>query len=78
VRLLHALLCTCDCLRVHCCNTLWVNAESHTRVLDRPEWTRFDDASVSVVGGWAAVGDACARGCLLPTVLFYERAASHF
>ncbi len=44
----------------------------------RPEWTRFDDASVSVVGGWGAVCDACARGHLLPTVLFYERAASHF
>jgi hypothetical protein len=33
---------------------------------------------VSVVGGWDAVCDACARGHLLPTVLFYERIASHF
>jgi hypothetical protein len=36
-------------------------------------WTRFDDAAVTRVGGWAAVCDACARGHLQPTVLFYER-----
>jgi hypothetical protein len=54
------------------------HADSQARALCRPEWTRFDDESVSVVGGWGAVCDACARRRLLPTVLFYERAASHF
>ena len=38
-------------------------------------WTRIDDASVTSVGSWDAVCDACARGHLQPTVLFYERAA---
>ncbi len=38
-----------------------------------PVWTRFDDASVTVVGGWDALCSACARGHLQPTVLFYER-----
>jgi hypothetical protein len=37
-----------------------------------PEWTRFDDASVTRVGNWDAMCDACARGHLQPTVLFYE------
>jgi len=35
-------------------------------------WTRFDDATVSEVGGWEALSVACARGHLQPTVLFYE------
>ena len=39
----------------------------------RPDWSRFDDASVARVGSWEAVCDACARGHLQPTVLFYER-----
>lgn len=37
-----------------------------------PAWTRFDDAAVTHVGGWQAVCDACARGHLQPTVLFFE------
>ena len=41
--------------------------------VNRPEWSRFDDASVTRVGGWDSVCDACARGHLQPTVLFYER-----
>jgi hypothetical protein len=41
-------------------------------------WTRFDDASVTHVGGWQAVCDACARGHLQPTVLFYEEAETSF
>jgi hypothetical protein len=40
---------------------------------DATTWTRFDDAAVTRVGAWAAVCDACARGHLQPTVLFYER-----
>jgi hypothetical protein len=40
---------------------------------DATIWTRFDDAAVTRVGAWAAVCDACARGHLQPTVLFYER-----
>ena len=35
-------------------------------------WTRFDDSSVTVIGDWPALVDACARGHLQPTVLFYE------
>jgi hypothetical protein len=42
-------------------------------LLVRHEWSRFDDASVTRVGGWDAVCDACARGHLQPTVLFYEK-----
>ena len=38
-----------------------------------PQWTRIDDASVTVVGSWEALCAACARGHLQPTVLFYER-----
>jgi hypothetical protein len=41
-----------------------------------PEWTRFDDASVSRVGRWADVCAACAKGHLQPTVLFYEQPAA--
>jgi hypothetical protein len=41
-------------------------------------WTRYDDASVSVVGSWEAVCSACARGHLQPTVLFYEHVPSCF
>jgi hypothetical protein len=43
-----------------------------------PAWTRFDDAAVTAVGGWQAVCDACARGHLQPTVLFYELADTCF
>ena len=39
-------------------------------------WTKVDDASVSEVGSWEALRDACARGHLQPTVLFYERTMS--
>ena len=38
----------------------------------KPLWTRFDDATVSEVGDWAALCRSCARGHLQPTVLFYE------
>ena len=41
-------------------------------------WTRFDDAAVSAVGSWDAVCDACARGHLQPTVLFYARVYDTF
>jgi hypothetical protein len=44
-----------------------------------PAWTRFDAAGATVVnGGWAAVCDACARGRLQPSVLFYEHTATCF
>ncbi len=49
-----------------------------TRRRGRPVWTRYDDASVSVVGSWEAVCSACARGHLQPTVLFYEHVPSCF
>jgi len=40
----------------------------------RGPWTRFDDATVALVGDWPALVSACARGHLQPTVLFYEAA----
>jgi hypothetical protein len=36
-------------------------------------WRLFNDASVSAVGDWAAVLAHCARDCLQPSVLMYER-----
>jgi len=48
------------------------------RVRCRPAWTRFDDTSVTRVGGWEALCDACARGHLQPTTLFYEREEHSF
>jgi hypothetical protein len=43
-----------------------------------PAWTRFDAAGATAVGGWADVCDACARGRLQPSVLFYEHTATCF
>lgn len=36
------------------------------------QWLQFDDAQVSLVGGWASVVRAVVEGRMQPSVLFYE------
>ncbi len=39
------------------------------------EWVIFDDASVNVVGSWAALVAKCRAGRMQPSTLFYQKMA---